>query len=47
MYGKQLNIPKFTKNEILEELQPILEYYPERDRGFIAYRAVACITGRQ
>lgn len=47
MYGKQLNIPKFTKNEILEELQPILEYYPERDRGFIADRAVACITGRQ
>ena len=33
LYGKQLVMPKFAKKEILEELEPLLEYYPERDRG--------------
>ena len=40
LYGKQLVIPKFTRKDILEELEPLLEYYPERDRGIIADRII-------
>ena len=32
-----------TKKEILEELEPLLEYYPERDRGLITDRVIESI----
>lgn len=43
LYGKQLKVAKATKNEIIGELKPLLEYYPERDRGFIADRVTECM----
>lgn len=47
LYGKQLYIPHFTRNDIKSELLPILEYYPERDRALIADRVSECILIRQ
>ncbi len=35
------------RNEITEMLLPILEYYPERDRGIITDRVTECILTRQ
>ena len=46
LYGKQLNVARFAKSDIIEELQPLLEYYPERDRGFITDRVVECVMTR-
>ncbi len=43
LYGKALDIPKFTKAEIINQLQDILPYYPERDRGIITDRVIASI----
>ncbi len=43
LYGKVLDIPKFTKPEIINNLQDILPYYPERDRGIITDRVIASI----
>lgn len=47
LYGKQLIIPVFTKNGITDSLQPMLEYYPQRDRGIMNDRIVECILTRQ
>ena len=47
LYGTQLTLPKRTTNDIQEVLRPILEYYPQRDRGIIADRVEACILTRQ
>jgi len=47
LFGNQLKMPKLTAKDILTELEPLLEYYPERDRGLIADRVVACIISRQ
>lgn len=47
LYGRQLKMPKFTAKEIIKELETLLEYYPERDRGLIADRVVECILVRQ
>lgn len=47
LFGKQLSIPKFTRNEIMDELEPLLEFYAQRDRGLIADRVVDCILERQ
>lgn len=47
LYGRQLKIPKFTAKEIIKELEPLLKYYPERDRGLIVDRVVECILTRQ
>ncbi|OJU09442.1 MAG: hypothetical protein BGN88_09945 [Clostridiales bacterium 43-6] len=47
LYGKQLIIPALTKDEIFEELQPMLEYYAQRDRGIITDRVTQCILTRQ
>lgn len=47
LYGKQLYLPHFTKNNIISELLPILEYNPERDRVLIAGRVAECILIRQ
>jgi hypothetical protein len=47
LYGRQLKMPEFTAKEIIKELETLLEYYPERDRGIIADRVVECILVRQ
>ena len=47
LYGKQLNMPQLTRKDIGSELEALLEYYPERDRGLIVDRVVECIIFRQ
>lgn len=47
MYGKILELPIFTETKIKAELNPLLEYYPERDRAIISDRVVATIVGMQ
>ena len=47
LYGKQIEIAKVTKNKIIDDLKPLLEYYPGRDRGYIADRVTECILLRQ
>ncbi len=47
LYGTQLTMPKLTADNIREVLQPVLDYYPQRDRGIIADRVEACILIRQ
>lgn len=47
LYGPQLAIPKMTENQVREVLRPLLDYYPQRDRGIIADRVEACIITRQ
>ena len=47
LYGSQLTIPQFTAAELQAALEPLLEYYPQRDRGLIADRVKACIITRQ
>ena len=40
-------MPKLTRAEIIELLNPMLEYYAQRDRGIITDRVVECILTRQ
>lgn len=47
LYGTQLAMPKLKTEEIRTVLLPILEYYPQRDRGIISERVEACILTRQ
>lgn len=47
LYGKQLKMPQLTRNDIMAELEPLLKYYAERDRGIIADRVIECIFARQ
>ena len=47
LYGKQLQISEFSKNDIQEALEPLLPYYPPRDRQLIADRVVECVLIRQ
>lgn len=47
LYGSQLAMPKMTASHIQEALCPLLEYYPQRDRGIITDRVEACILTRQ
>jgi len=47
LYGKQLATPVLNTTEIGGVLEPLLGYYAERDRGYIADRAAACILLRQ
>ena len=47
LYGAQLIMPKLTVGELREDLIPLLEYYPQRDRDIIADRVEACILTRQ
>ena len=47
LYGKQLRLPRFTRDELIEELQPLLEYYALRDRGLITDRVCETILLRQ
>lgn len=47
LYGKQLLMPRLSREYIMECLIPILEFYPQRDRTIIADRIVECIVVRQ
>lgn len=47
LYGRQLYVPKFTRDELMRQLSPLLEYYPSRDRGLIADRICETILLRQ
>lgn len=47
LYGKVLNIPKFSRAEILEIITPLLEYYSKRDRYYISERVIQTVTERQ
>ena len=47
LYGKQLTIPKFTRNELASMLASLLEYYAPRDRGLITDRVCDTILLRQ
>lgn len=47
MYGKQLNLPRFTRGELYEMLEPLLPYYAARDRELIADRVCETILTRQ
>ncbi len=47
LYGRVINIPKFSRVEISERLTPLLEYYPQRDRYYISERVMQTITERQ
>ena len=38
--GKQLILPKLSAADIQEAVQPLLEYYPVRDRGIIIDRVM-------
>ncbi|MBQ7872126.1 MAG: hypothetical protein IJ357_08290 [Oscillospiraceae bacterium] len=47
LYGKQLRLPRFTRDELMQDLRPLLEYYASRDRGLIADRVCDTILMRQ
>ena len=47
LFGFQLDMPRLTIPEIEAELAPLLEYYPERDRGIITDRVCETIMARQ
>ncbi|MDO4982799.1 MAG: hypothetical protein Q4E35_04495 [Eubacteriales bacterium] len=47
MYGRQLHMPKLTRDDIYAQLAPLLTFYAERDRGIIADRVFAVISERQ
>ena len=47
LWGSQFKMPELTSAEITAELAPLLEYYPQRDRGLISDRVVRCILTRQ
>lgn len=44
---KPLHIQRFTSNELIEMLQPLLLYYPSRDRGIITERVCETVLSRQ
>lgn len=47
LFGNVLYMPKLSQNDIKRELEPLLEYYPKRDRAIISDRVIACILTRQ
>jgi len=47
LYGTVLRIPEFSAQELRDQLQLILPYYAERDRGLIAERVLNCILQQQ
>lgn len=47
LYGRQLDIKKIKRNEILDVTSDLLEFYPERDRGIILDRVAETILYRQ
>lgn len=47
LYGTVLQVPIWTKEELYTHLQPLLSFYPERDRSLIADRVLSCILRQQ
>lgn len=47
LYGKQLEIPSFTREQLAQMVKPLLEYYPTRDRELIADRVCETVLLRQ
>lgn len=47
LYGSLLKLPHFTHSELMNLLQPLLEYYAFRDRGLIVDRVCETILSRQ
>lgn len=47
LYGKQLLIPRFTRNELCNLLEPLLPYYASRDRSIITDRVCETVLIRQ
>lgn len=47
LYGGQLQIPKFSRHQIREVLEPFLQFYAERDRDIISDRVCETIRIRQ
>ena len=47
LYGPQLKMPRLTAQDIAQGIEPMLVYYPARDRGIIADRVTETIMIRQ
>ena len=47
LYGKQLYMPKLSREDIFARLEPLLRYYPQRDRGLITDRVCTTFLLRQ
>ena len=47
LYGKQLEIPDFTRKQLAQMVESLLEYYPARDRDLIADRICETVLVRQ
>ena len=47
LYVKQLKIPDFTRTQLAQTVEPLLEYYPARDRDLIADRVCETVLVRQ
>ena len=47
LYGNQLEIPDFTRTQLAQMVEPMLEYYPARDRDLIADRVCETVLVRQ
>ena len=47
LYGKQLYMSKMSREDIFARLEPLLRYYPQRDRGLIMDRVCTTILLRQ
>lgn len=47
LFGRQLRTPQFSRVQISQIIEPMLEYYAERDRGIIADRVAECVILRQ
>lgn len=47
LFGRQLRTPQFSRVQISQIIEPMLEYYAERDRGIIADRVAECVISRQ
>lgn len=47
LYGRQLEIPAFTRSQLAKMVQPLLDYYPARDRELIADRVCETVLIRQ
>ena len=47
LYVKQLEIPDFTRTQLAQTVEPLLEYYPARDRDLIADRVCETVLVRQ
>ena len=47
LYGPKLALPKFTRTQLQEMLEPMLAFYAQRDRSYIADRVCEVILQRQ